>query len=263
MKLVTVVEGEGPVILGQPHCGTFIPDDIAANLNELGQQLSDTDWHIDQLYDGLLERASIVRAEFHRYVIDPNRDPSGQSLYQGQNTTGLVPETTFDDQPIWVTPLSAEDIERRLAYHKAYHQALQAQIDRVRSKFGVVVLYDCHSIRSVIPNLFGGRLPDLNLGNDNSATCAASLMQALVQLAEEAGDYSHVVNGRFRGGWTTRYYGQPSENVHAVQMELAQRCYLESEKPPYAYSAEKAAPLRKLLKAMLEKVETFALTLCE
>jgi len=255
----SVKQGTGPVILAQPHSGTFVPADIAAHFNAEGHSLVDTDWHVDRLYDGLLEDATVVRANFHRYVIDANRDPSGASLYPGQNTTGLVPLVTFDDKPIWETPpADADVIARRREWHGAYHAALTAEIERVKAIHGVAVVYDCHSIRSALPFLFDGRLPDLNIGTNNGETCAAALERAVADVAS-ASSFSHVLNGRFRGGWTTRHYGRPSKGVHAIQMEIAQSAYLESEAAPFAYDEPKAARLRAVLAEILKRLEKLAL----
>ncbi len=259
MNPVTVTRGDGPIILGQPHSGLFIPPDIEARLNDRGRQRLDTDWHVDRLYEGLLPEATIVRAEFHRYVIDANRDPSGASLYPGQNTTGLVPRVTFDDQPIWNEAPTADQIEeRRKGYHAAYHAALAAEIERVKAAHGFAVLYDCHSIRSTLPFLFEGRLPDLNIGDNNGATCAAEITPAIETVCNRQAQFSYVVNGRFRGGWTTRHYGRPADNIHAVQMEIAQDCYLTSETPPFAYDEDKASALRIVLKEILQAISEAA-----
>ncbi|WP_428408506.1 N-formylglutamate deformylase [Hyphococcus sp.] len=259
MTPVTVISGEGPVILGQPHSGVFVPDEIRARLNERGRALADTDWHVDRLYDGLLANATIVRANSHRYVIDANRDPSGASLYPGQNTTGLVPFTDFNGEAIWNTPPTVEEIEcRRMDYHAVYHLTLASEIDRVRDAHGVAVLYDCHSIRSHIPYLFDGKLPDLNIGTNNSATCAKAIEEAVADVCAGS-DFSYVVNGRFRGGWTTRHYGEPQYGVHAIQMEIAQSAYLDTESAPFSYSETKAEKLRAILKQILERIEKLAL----
>ena len=239
MTPVIVIEGKGPVILGQPHSGVFVPDAIKARLNERGRMLADTDWHVDRLYDGLL---------------------SGASLYPGQNTTGLVPLTDFDGEAIWnQAPEPKETERRRIEFHAAYHLALAAEIDRARDAHGVAVLYDCHSIRSHIPYLFDGRLPDLNIGTNNGATCASALEAAVADACAES-QFTYVVNGRFRGGWTTRHYGQPQEGVHAIQMEIAQSAYLETEDAPFSYSETKAAKLRGVLKTILERAEEIALS---
>lgn len=259
MNKIDVIAGEGPVILAQPHSGVHIPAGIEARLNERGRALTDTDWHVDRLYEGLLPDATIVRANFHRYVIDANRDPSGASLYPGQNTTGLVPAVDFDGRPIWTEEPGEEETQhRRIDFHAPYHLALAAEIDRVRDRHGVAVLYDCHSIRSQIPFLFEGALPDLNIGTNNGGTCAKIMEDAVAEICAASG-FSHVVNGRFRGGWTTRHYGAPETGVHAIQMEIAQHCYLESEAAPFAYDAVKAERLRAVLKKILERIERLAL----
>ena len=252
-----IIRGNSPVILGQPHGGTFVPDGIAANLNENGNQLADTDWHIARLYEGLIPELTIVRANFHRYVIDANRDPSGVSLYPGQNTTGLVPLTDFDNQPIWnEVPDEAEIMRRIEAFHRPYHHALEAEIARVKALHGFAILYDCHSIRNKIPFLFDGTLPDLNIGTDNGATCDNRVESAAFDIAK-ASSFSHVLNGRFRGGWTTRHYGNPAQNIHAIQMEITQSAYLETEGPPFAYSETKAAKLRPFLADILKTLAEF------
>lgn len=254
MRPVEVIQGDSPVVLGQPHCGTWVPDDVAAKLNDRGRELADTDWHVDQLYDGLLLGATVVRATFHRYVIDANRDPSGVSLYPGQNTTALVPETDFDGQSIWDIPPDAAEIEqRRIAFHTPYHAALTAELERVRAQFGFAILWDCHSIRSHIPFLFDGILPDLNIGTNLGQTCHPELERKVVGACEASG-FSTVLNGRFKGGWTTRHYGQPSKNAHAIQMEIAQSAYLETETAPWVYSKPKADQLRPLLSNILNEL---------
>ena len=255
---VEVVRGDGPVILGLPHTGTFLPDAIRARLNARGQVLADTDWHIERLYDGLLPGATTVRATFHRYVIDANRGADDASLYPGQNTTGLVPLTDFDGKPIWTEEPSAQDIaDRKARFHAPYHAALAAEVERVRARHGVAILYDCHSIRSLIPFLFDGVLPDFNIGTNGGTTCDPRVEAAVHDLCAASGR-SHVLNGRFKGGWTTRHYGQPQQGVHAIQMELAQSTHLATEAPPFAYDQAKAEALRVTLKAILERLAALA-----
>lgn len=262
MTPVEVARGDSPVVLCFPHSGTELPAEIFRRLNETGQKLADTDWHVDRLYAGLLPNATRVMARFHRYVIDANRPPSGESLYPGQATTGLVPQTDFDGNPIWwdgETPDDTERDERRAAFHAPYHEAIQQELDRVRALHGVAVLYDCHSIRSRVPRLFEGRLPDFNIGTNSGTSCAPLLKRRVVAACAAAEGYSHVLDGRFRGGWTTRHYGRPQEGFHAVQMELAQAAYLKAETPPFAYDEARAERLRRSLDAVLEAIETTAL----
>ena len=264
MNPVDIHQGRSPVILGLPHTGTHVPPEIREKLNDEGRRLADTDWHIHRLYDGLLPEVTTVRATFHRYVIDANRGPEDESLYPGQNTTGLIPGTDFDGRPIWkdgAAPDAAETKARLAAFHAPYHAALAAEIARVKALHGVAVLYDCHSIRGTIPFLFDGRLPDFNIGTNSGRSCDPRFEAAAAEIAGAAEGYTWTVNGRFKGGWTTRHYGQPQAGVHAIQMELAQATHLVSEAEPFAYDIAKAERLRPHLKAILERIETIALTL--
>lgn len=252
MTPVEVIRGDGPVVLGMPHTGTWLPEDVRARLNGTGQALTDTDWHIERLYDGLLPGATVVRATFHRYAIDANRPPDDASLYPGQATTGLVPLTDFDGRPIWETPPTEADIAAaRATFHAPYHAALAAEIDRVRARHGLAILYDCHSIRSRVPRLFDGVLPDLNIGTAGGTSCAPEMAKAVTEICDQAEGYTHILNGRFKGGWTTRHHGRPAAGVHAIQMELAQSTHLVAEAPPFAYDPDKAARLRPVLARVL------------
>lgn len=262
--MVEINRGSSPVILGFPHTGTHVPEDVWAKLNETGRRLTDTDWHIHELYRGLLPNATTVRATFHRYCLDANRDPSGKSLYPGQNTTSLIPLTDFDNNPLWIQgrePDETETVERVLRFHQPYHAALAAEVERVRAEHGIALLYDCHSIRSVCPFLFEGKLPDFNIGTDNGRTCDPLIEQEVSAICAAAEGYTSVVNGRFRGGWTTRHYGRPESGVHAIQMELTQYTHLKSETLPFDYDAEKAERLRQVLRQILERIEALAFQL--
>lgn len=255
-----VVRGDGPVILAMPHVGTHVPSGVHASLNDEGVLLRDTDWHIERLYQGLLPSATTVQATFHRYVIDANRDPSGASLYPGASTTELVPTTNFDGVPIWRdgrVPTAADIADRTAQFHAPYHAALKIEIDRVRALHGVAIVYDCHSIRSRIPWLFDGVLPDFNTGTDGGTTCEPRVESAVHGLCQASGR-SCVLNGRFRGGWTTRHYGRPATGVHAIQMELAQSAYLATEEPPFDLDEAKAAALRPTLAAILNSLNSLA-----
>jgi N-formylglutamate deformylase len=256
---VEVISGDSPIVLGLPHTGTYVPPEICGQLNARGHGLDDTDWHIHKLYKGLLDGATSVRATFHRYVIDANRDPSGVSLYPGKNTTGLVPITDFDGNDIWSkAPDDAEVEERRIAFHAPCHDALQKELDRVRTLHGFAILYDCHSIRSNIPFLFDGVLPDFNIGTNLGTTCHARVEEILVNICDAAKGYTSILNGRFKGGWTTRHYGRPNEGFHAIQMEIAQSAYLSTEAEPWDYDTTKALILREHLHQILENLANMA-----
>lgn len=249
-----MMRGDSPLVLGLPHTGTDIPADCLARLNKTGRAIADTDWHIDRLYTALVEGVSTVRTPIHRYVIDVNRDPSGESLYPGQNTTGLCPLSDFDGLPIYLDsqePDTTEVDHRRATYHAPYHAALAAELDRVKAIHGFALLYDCHSIRSHIPFLFDGTLPDFNVGTNSGRTCAPQIAENTLELCLKAEGYTSILNGRFKGGWTTRHYGQPAYGVHVIQMELAQSTYM-IEHAPWTYVNTIADRTRVHLKTILE-----------
>ena len=254
LPAVSVTQGQSALVLAMPHGSTVLPPPVRAALNATGRGLADTDWHIARLYDGLLPDATVVAAQFHRYVIDANRDPEGESLYPGQNTTGLVPLTDFDGADIWEqVPDASEIAARRAQWHAPYHAALMAELDRVQALHGHVVLFDCHSIRSEIPFLFEGRLPDLNIGTNRGTSCAPAIEAITQRHCAQAQGYSHVLNGRFLGGWTTRHYGRPDQGRHAIQLELAQATYMH-ECAPWAWDDERATRLRAVLGPMLAEL---------
>ncbi len=263
MSFIETHRGDSPIVLGLPHTGTDLPDDIATELNETGRALADTDWHIDRLYADLGTDLTRVRTTIHRYSIDVNRDPGGVSLYPGQNTTTLCPLTDFDGNTIYREghePDAAEITRRKIAYHAPYHTALQAELERVRTLHGFAILFDCHSIRSQIPFLFDGTLPDFNLGTNDGTSCDPELEQKTAAICATAKGYSSVVNGRFKGGWTTRHYGQPATGIHALQMELAQSTYLANEAPPWKFDSTRAGRLQRKLIEILDTLKTWSPT---
>ncbi len=256
---INLTEGSSPLVLAQPHGGTEIPGKILSRLNQVGQAIEDTDWHITRLYDELLEDVTIVSTPVHRYVIDVNRDPSDQSLYPGQNTTSLCPTTTFDGTTIYLPgeePSVDETEQRQLQYHQPYHHILTEQLERVHQRHGYVILYDCHSIRSEVPYLFDGKLPDFNIGTNRGESCNSEIETIVEKICAEETDYSHVINGRFKGGWTTRHHGRPQEGYHAIQMELAQCNYMQ-ETAPWSYDIKKAETLRVSLRSILQGILRF------
>ena len=256
IEVVEVVRGQSPLILGLPHTGIFVPDEIFNRLNNTGKQLTDTDWHVHKLYDGLVENLTSVRALFHRYVIDANRDPAGVSLYPGQNTTELCPTTDFDNYDIYLrneAPDHDEIERRRTWFHQKYHLSLAAEIQRIKELHGFAILYDCHSIRSHVPHLFEGKLPDFNIGTFDGKTCSNVIEDTVSDICKSALNYTHILNGRFKGGWTTRNYGDPLNGVHAIQMELSQTTYMQ-EAAPWAYNEKLANKIRPHLKQILKSL---------
>jgi formiminoglutamase len=251
-----------------PHTGTDIPAGVEAQLVSGWLGRKDTDWWIDQLYGFAAQLdASVVRTTISRTVIDVNRDPTGVSLYPGLATTGLCPTTTFDGELLYrggAVPSDEDVAARRGTYFEPYHRAVSREITRLRARHHAVVLYDCHSIRSQIPRLFTGLLPNFNIGTFSGASCAPELTHAIEQLCDR-GAFTRVTNGRFKGGYTTRHYGRPAEGVHALQMELACRGYLREPLGevdvgnwPCAYEEAFAAPLCTVLQQVLTACITFA-----
>ncbi len=257
--MIEVRKGSSPLVLGLPHTGTDVPPHIWDQFNATGQALADTDWHIDELYAGLAEGLTSVRTPVHRYVIDVNRDPEGASLYPGQNTTTLCPLSDFDGTPIYregCAPDAVEIARRRDQFHAPYHAALAAELARVKAIHGFALLYDCHSIRGDIPFLFDGRLPDFNIGTNLGTTCDPAIEAAVLARCEAAEGYSSTLNGRFKGGWTTRHYGRPFDGLHAIQMELAQSTYCE-EAAPWTYHTARADALRVHLNLILTDLQNW------
>ena len=251
-----VHRGQAPLVISMPHAGTVIPPEIAGHLVSHDLAIHDCDWFMPQLYDfAEALGATIVRTDISRTAIDVNRDPSGQSLYPGQATTGLCPTETFDDVPLYKpghVPRQAEIARRRISYFAPYHDALEGEIDRLRLIHPRVVLYDAHSIRSCVERLFEGELPALNLGTNSGASADAGAV-AIAEKHMAASGFSSVTNGRFKGGWITRHYGRPEEGVHALQMEIAQRAYMDEPEGLTipVWDPDRAATLQGTLKAML------------
>ncbi|MDA8455183.1 N-formylglutamate deformylase [Acidovorax sp. GBBC 3334] len=254
--------GTAPLLISLPHVGTHVPAHIAARFTAEARQVPDTDWHLERLYAfarGL--GASLLVATHSRYVVDLNRPPDGSSLYPGQSVTGLCPLDTFDDTPIYTdaaqAPAAEEVAERRGRYWDPYHAQLRAELERIRAAHGVAMLWDAHSIRSVLPRFFHGRLPDFNLGTADGASCDPGLARGLLAIGMVAPGYSAVLNGRFKGGYITRHYGEPARNVHAVQLEMTQASYMQ-EALPFDYLPEAAVGVLPHLRRMLEAVLAFA-----
>jgi formiminoglutamase len=258
----------GPLIVSIPHTGTDIPDETESKLVSPWLARKDADWWIEKLYEFADDLGgTIIRTRISRTVIDVNRDPSGVSLYPGQATTELCPKTTFDGEPLYrpgQEPDAGEIAARRAAFFDPYHAALSAEIARLRAKHPAIVLYDCHSIRSLIPRLFEGELPIFNIGTNSGAACDPALTARIEAICDAAG-LSRVTNGRFKGGYITRAYGRPEAGIHAVQMELACRGYMrEAPGPvfetgwPPAFDPDYAAPIRAVLTQVLQTCIDFS-----
>jgi N-formylglutamate deformylase len=246
--------GTAPLLVSMPHCGTHIPPELAAAMTPAALEVPDTDWHMPRLYDFLVELgASTLAATHSRYVIDLNRPPDGASLYPGASNTELCPTSRFDFAAIYregAEPGPGEIAHRVATWWQPYHAALAAELERIRARHGYALLFDAHSIVSVCPRFFEGRLPDFNLGTGGGASCAPALGESLLRIARDS-RYAAVLNGRFKGGYITRHYGRPDERVHALQLELAECTYLV-ERVPFAWDDGLAAQVRPVLRALIE-----------
>ncbi len=246
--------GTAPLLISFPHAGTELTPAVRAGLVEDGLLLSDTDWHIDRLYAFAAELgASLLVARYSRYVVDLNRPPDDAPLY-ATATPGLFPGVLFDGGPLFrpgLEPVPAERQRYLDAIWRPYHATLATELERIRAEYGYALLYDAHSIRSAVPALFEGRLPDFNIGTNDGASADPELTARIAAAACAAAPaYSHVVNGRFKGGYITRHYGRPDQHVHAVQMEQAQCTYMD-ETPPFDYRPERAASAQAVLKQVI------------
>ena len=261
MELFKFSPGTTPLLVSMPHCGTHVPDAIAGRFTPVAHSLTDTDWHVDRIYDFAADLGAGVLAATHsRYVIDLNRPADDQPLYPGAAGTGLCPATTFAGEPLYQAgagPDEAEKARRLETYWRPYHERLAAELARLKAEHGVALLYEAHSIRSEVPRLFDGRLPDLNLGSADGASLDAGLASRLEAVCAAADGFTWVHNGRFKGGYTTRAYGDPANGVHAVQMEQSQITYMVEE-PPFDYLAEHAELVRPTLRALLAEMLDWA-----
>jgi N-formylglutamate deformylase len=254
MNTYRFTPGSTRLLVSIPHAGTFVPPQVAADMTAAGLAVPDTDWHVDRLYDFLAEiGATVLVATHSRFVVDLNRPADGSVLYPGQAGTGFCPTATFAGVPIYRAGREpdADGRRRRIEeYWRPYHDRLYQELVRLRERHGSVVLWDAHSIASRVPALFEGELPALNLGTFNGRSCDAGLEQRLCDYARDRSGYSAVLNGRFTGGAITRMYGDPARHIHAVQLELAQRSYMDETS--HTYLPDMAAQLRPVLRALLE-----------
>ncbi len=223
------IEGDAPLLVSVPHDGRELPQSLRERMSPEGIGIPDTDWHVAKLYDFVRDLgASVLVANFSRYVVDLNRPASDDALYEGQVATGLCPTKTFAGDRIYTDEdVDAQEMASRVeTYWRPYHDRIEREIERMLAQHGFALLWDAHSIAGVVPRLFDGELPALNIGSNSGSSCAPALAEAVVAIAK-ASPYETAVNGRFKGGYITRHYGDPKNNVHALQLEIAQRSYMD------------------------------------
>mgnify|MGYP001821295839 CR=1 FL=1 len=255
-KVFEFFEGSTPLLVSVPHDGWQIPADIVQHMSEAGRAITDTDWHVAELY-GFVKAsgASMIAANFSRYVVDLNRPADDAELYPGSNTPGLCPSQTFAGADIYLEPIEIDRAARVANYWQPYHDKIRTTLQKLKDQHGHALLWDAHSIPSQVPSLFDGELPVLNIGTWDGRSCAPKLSDAVMAAAGQS-DYDAVLNGRFKGGFITRNYGDPDAGVHALQLELAQRVYMHER--TLEFDREKADTLRATLRSMLEAYQEAA-----
>ena len=253
--IYTLHRGSGPLLISVPHVGTRIPVDQNHRYLPRALDVEDTDWHLERIYAFAKDLgASLIVPRYSRFLIDLNRAPDNTPLYAGTNNTELCPTRFFTGEPIYhdgQTPDAFEIARRRLTYWQPYHDALAQELARIQTDHGHAVLFDGHSIKSALPWLFEGKLPDLNLGTANGASCAPDLRAALMQVLQTQDRFTQVTDGRFKGGHITRHHGQPHKGIHAIQLEMCWSSYMQ-EVPPYALDPVRAAELEPTLRALVQ-----------
>ena len=250
-------EGSTPLLISVPHDGRQLPDDIAALMSDAGQSLADTDWHVARLYEFAKELgATVIRANYSRYVVDVNRPADDAAMYEGQLATGLCPLRTFRGEDIYAGTAAIDTQDRVARYWRPYHDKINSTLAALTESHGRALLWDAHSILSQVPALFDGELPDLNFGTWDGCSCAQQISDSVMNVARSS-SYEAVINARFKGGYITRHYGSPDRGVHAIQLELAQRTYMDEK--TLNYDEQKASQLRDTLRHLLKTfIETAA-----
>ncbi|MDX1403969.1 MAG: N-formylglutamate deformylase [Woeseiaceae bacterium] len=249
-------QGNTPLLISIPHDGRRLAHGQAEQMSDAGRALPDTDWHVRELYSFAAELgASVIAANYSRYVVDLNRPSTDEALYEGQMATGVCPCVTFAGEDIYVDaglPTEADRQQRIADYWMPYHDKIAVTIDSFRARFGYALLWDAHSIAAEVPTLFEGSLPDLNIGTNDGRSCATRIVTAVADVAKRS-SYSSVIDGRFKGGYITRYHGRPDDDIHAMQLELTQRNYMDEKN--LSYDAGRADKLIETIKDMLAAFE--------
>ena len=260
----TLSQGTSPLLVSMPHIGTHIPTEFSNQYVTRALAVQDTDWHLDQLYDFLPSLgASLIKPSVSRFVIDLNRPPDDTPMYPGAANTELCPTKFFSGKPLYrdgCAPSATEINARRTEYWVPYHDALSQELDRIKSIHGYALLWDAHSIRSELPWLFEGKLPDLNIGTADGKAAHPSITSAIKMICDAQNRFTHIVNGRFKGGYITRTYGNPEQHIHAIQLEKCWSIYME-ETEPYTFNPTIAQHCQPLIKQMVQAALLSAKTL--
>ncbi|WP_299679543.1 N-formylglutamate amidohydrolase [uncultured Roseobacter sp.] len=255
---VEVIPCTSPLIITLPHAATEMPMAVIQRLNDHGQALTDTDWHIDRLFGGLVEGATWVRANFHRYMCNANGNPEALGPRSAGAADAVIPLRDLAGEPIWSQPPDPAEMARwRSAFHAPYHAAIAAQLARVRAQHGHAILIDCHAVHSAPARPYAPELPDLGIGSLNGGSCDHALTAHLAGLCMTATPYRAAIQDRTTEDWTLRRYGRPKMGAHALQINVALSTYLTKEADPWLYDTGKANELRPLLRELLSAAQNW------
>ncbi len=257
-RIIPPQNSEVPILLSVPHCGTAFPEELASDYKpEFVRAPEDTDWFVDTLYDFAAELGiGLIAANYSRWVIDLNRNPQSKPLYaDGRIITALCPVTTFTGQSIYKDERkeveTGEVQRRRNVYFDPYHQKIKGLLDVLKKKYGKVLLWDCHSIRQQVLTIQKDKFPDLILGDADGTSASPGLIETVLGGLDHS-DYSVSHNHPFKGGYITRHFGRPSENQHALQLEMTKMNYMDDSE--MSYDKSRAEKIRALLKSIFEKL---------
>jgi N-formylglutamate deformylase len=257
LKTFEFAKGSIPILVSMPHNGIALPPEMTAKMTSSALKLVDTDWYMDKIYAFASEMGcSVINPIYSRYVIDLNRPEDDVSLYPGADVTELCPTTQFDKQPIYIKGQQPDqcEVEKRVeTYWRPYHQKLSETLKQMKLQHGFVLLFEAHSIKSIVPRFFEGQLPDFNFGNYNLQSSSNELTTVIENWQSQA--YTKVINGRFKGGYITRHYGAPENNIDSLQLELSQATYMNETL--LQYNAAKATEVIDVLKDLFLKLHEY------
>ena len=230
--------GQLPVLLSVPHSGRDYPDWLIG-LAAAGKPSLTTleDPFVDRLVWRALQRGcGAVIARTPRAAVDCNRgeDELDPSVIEGARRSrvsarargglGIVPARTAQHGFLWRRAITPKQLDDRLNQaHRPYHEAVEAQLGLLVDRFGCALLLDCHSM----PPPPSG-VPALVFGDCHGKTSDPSISAEAVAIAKRLG-FDAGLNDPFAGGHVIERHARPAEGVHALQIEIDRRCYLDSK----------------------------------
>jgi N-formylglutamate deformylase len=231
-------------VFSSPHSGADYREVLRGPTRlPLHELRSSEDAFVDELFDLAPELgAPLIAARAPRAYVDLNRAPDDldPALIAGASRRflnpriaaglGVIPRVVGEGRPILEGKLSLAEAQRRIAaFHQPYHARLRGLLEESRARFGVAILFDCHSMPhdalTAAPSVWGRR-PNLVLGDRFGASCERWLMDAACDVFAAAG-FSVARNAPFAGGYITQTYGRPQIRQHALQIEVDRALYMD------------------------------------